>query len=128
MIKNNKNTSSIDYYKDLEHLEYINQKQFSDPLDARVGTNSYQNLFELIKLKPYRFLTLWKTLFKGYVKYYFRQFLLKSYRQKVFLKFQSNNVFLSTILPHRELAIGFNLSAGLLEDYRKKKKKKKLIC
>ena len=68
---------------------------------------------------------LWDVLFKQYVKYYFRQILLKTYRQNVYVRFQSNNLFLSTILPHREEYSGYRLSAGLIEEYKKKKKKKK---
>jgi hypothetical protein len=79
--------------------------------------------FRIFKRK-YR---LWDVLFKQYVKYYFRQILLKTYRQKVYVRFQSNNLFLSTILPHREEYAGYRLSAGLIEEYKKKKKKKKKL-
>jgi ribosomal protein S11 len=90
--------------------------------------SSYRFFFffeALAKRKYKRKYRFWDVLFKQYVKYYYRQILLKTYRQKVFIRFQSNNLFLSTILPHREEYSGYRLSAGLISEYKKKKKKKK---
>jgi ribosomal protein S11 len=105
---------------------FLSAKKLKKLRSRRKKKRFFFRFYKPFQIKHFqRKYTFWQVLFKGYVKYYFRQILLKTYRQKVYVRCQANNLFLSTILPHREEYRGYRLSAGLLEDYKGKKKKKK---
>ena len=59
--------------------------------------------------------------FSFYQKYRF----LRTFRQKIYCRFQSNNLFFNTVFAEATFFRSYKFSAGLLSDYFGKKKKKK---